>query len=84
MDQGQIVKQLPDGKPGERRTTGRHRLRWLDDVEAALRTMGIKRWRLIAKDRTELAGIIRRQKPYKECKAREKKTVTLRKSNVEN
>jgi hypothetical protein len=43
MDQGQMVKQLFDGKPGERRRTGRHRLRWLDDVEAALRTMGIKK-----------------------------------------
>jgi hypothetical protein len=34
----------------------------LDDVEADLRTMGIKRWRLIAKDRTEWAGIVREAK----------------------
>jgi hypothetical protein len=58
MDQGQMVKKLFDGKPGGRRT-GRPRLRWLDDVEADLRTVGIKRWRLIAKDKTEWAGIVR-------------------------
>jgi hypothetical protein len=34
----------------------------LDDVEADLRTMGIKRWRLIAKDGTEWAGIVREAK----------------------
>jgi hypothetical protein len=32
------------------------------DVEADLRTMGIKRWRLIAKDRTGWAGIVREAK----------------------
>jgi hypothetical protein len=62
MDQRQMVKKLFDGKPGGRRRTGRPRLRWLDDVEADLRTMGIKRWRLIAKDRTEWAGIVREAK----------------------
>jgi hypothetical protein len=30
MDQGQMVKQLFDGKPGRRRRTDRPRLRWLD------------------------------------------------------
>jgi hypothetical protein len=52
-----MVKQLLDGKLGGR--TGRPRLRWLDDVEADL---SIKRWRIIAKDRTEWAGIIREAK----------------------
>jgi hypothetical protein len=42
MDQGQMVKQLFDGKQGGRWRTGRPRLRWLDDVEADFRTMGIK------------------------------------------
>jgi hypothetical protein len=51
MDQGQMVKKLPDGKLAGR--TGRPRLRWLDNVEADLRTIGINRWRLITKDRTE-------------------------------
>jgi hypothetical protein len=62
MDQGQMVKQLFDGKQGGRRRTGRPRLRWLDDVEADLRTMGIKRWRLIAKARTKWARIVREAK----------------------
>jgi hypothetical protein len=60
MDQGQMVKQLFDGKP-EGRRTGRLRLRWLNDVEAKLRTMCVKGSRLIAKDRTEWAGIIVRE-----------------------
>jgi hypothetical protein len=48
IDQGQMVKKLYDGKPGGR--TGRPRLRWLDNVEADLRTMGIKRRRLTARE----------------------------------
>jgi hypothetical protein len=34
----------------------------LHRVLSDLRTMGIKRWRLIAKDRTEWAGIVREAK----------------------
>jgi hypothetical protein len=49
MDQGQMVKQLFDGQQGARRRSGRPRLRWLRDAEAESRTMGIRRWRLIAK-----------------------------------
>jgi hypothetical protein len=41
MDQGQMVKKLSDGKP-EGRRTGRPRLRWLHNVEADLRTKGMK------------------------------------------
>jgi hypothetical protein len=59
MNQGQMVKKLFHGKPGGRVRTGRPRLRWLNDVDADLRTMCIKRWRLTAKDRMEWAGIVR-------------------------
>jgi hypothetical protein len=64
MDQGQMVKQLFDGKLGGRR--GRLRLRWLDDVEMDLRTMDIKRWTLTAKDRTEWADIVKEAKALQE------------------
>jgi hypothetical protein len=64
MEQGQMVTQVFDGKPGGR--TGRPRLRWLDGVEADLRTMGRERWRLTAKYRTEWGG----KSPAKGRKAR--------------
>jgi hypothetical protein len=35
---------------------------WFATWNVNLRTMGIKRWRLIAKDRTEWAGIVREAK----------------------
>jgi hypothetical protein len=53
-----MVKKLFDGKSGGRKRRGRPRLRLLDDVEADWRTMGIKRWRLKAKDKTEWGGIV--------------------------
>jgi hypothetical protein len=62
MEQGQMVKQLLDEKLGGTRRTGRASLRWLDNVQADLRTMGIKRWRLIAKDCMERASIVREAK----------------------
>jgi hypothetical protein len=41
---------------------GRPRLRWLDDVEADVKIMGIKRWRIKAQNRKELSAIIREAK----------------------
>jgi hypothetical protein len=41
-----------------RRDRGRHRLRWIDDVEDDLRKLGIKRWRMKALHREEWASII--------------------------
>jgi hypothetical protein len=34
-------------------------LRWLDDIEADIKTLGIKRWRLKAQDRKEWTVILR-------------------------
>jgi hypothetical protein len=62
MEDRQMVKKLFKENPGGSRRQGRPRLRWIDDVEADLRAMGLRRWRLKAVDRTEWAGIVREAK----------------------
>jgi hypothetical protein len=44
------------------RGAGRPRLRWLDEVEADIKPLGIKRWRLKAKDRKQCTVILREAK----------------------
>jgi hypothetical protein len=45
MNETRTARQILDEKPGGKRRRVRPRLRWLDDMEADLRNMGIKRWR---------------------------------------
>jgi len=44
-----IEKKLPEGS----RRSGRHRLRWLEDVEKCVWEIKVKRWRQKAVDREE-------------------------------
>jgi hypothetical protein len=37
-------------------------LRWLDDTEADIKTLGVKRWRLKAQNRKEWMAILRKAK----------------------
>jgi hypothetical protein len=81
MDQGQMVTQVFDGKPGGR-WADRPRLRWLDGVGADLRTMGREIWRVTAKDRTEWAGIARAAKALQRAVKLESSNKYLTKINI--
>jgi len=62
MNEIRCVKKILKGKLEGRRSRGRPRLRWIDDVEDDLRKLGVKRWRAKALDREEWASIIREAK----------------------
>jgi len=62
MNETRSVKKIFDGKLEGRRGKGRPRLRWINDVEDDLRKLGVKRWRMKALARQELASIIREAK----------------------
>jgi hypothetical protein len=62
MEDTQIPKMIFNTKREARRGVGRPELRWLDDVEADVETLGIKNWRLKAQDRKEWPVIIREGK----------------------
>jgi len=56
------VKKIFEGKLEGRRGRGRHRLRWINDVEDDVRKLGVKRWRTKALEREEWAPIIKEAK----------------------
>ena len=44
MDDQRVPKKILHAKPEGKRSVGRPRLRWPDDVEADLRTIGVRNW----------------------------------------
>jgi transcription termination factor 2 len=62
MEDTRLPKMVFNGKPDGRRGFGRPRLRWLDDVEADIKALGVKRWRIKAQDRKEWSAILREAK----------------------
>jgi hypothetical protein len=53
------VKKVFLGKPDGRRKVGRPKLRWFDCIENDLKSMGVKRWRKKAEDRSLCAFILK-------------------------
>jgi hypothetical protein len=45
MSEDRVIKKLYMSKPEGRRSVGRPKMRWLDDVEEDLRNMRISGWR---------------------------------------
>jgi hypothetical protein len=62
MEDTRLTKMIFNAKPEGRRGVGRPRLRWLDDVEADIKALGVKRWRIKAQDRKEWSAILREAK----------------------
>ena len=62
MNETRSVKKISEGKLEGRRSRGRPRLRWINDVEDDLRKLGVKRWRRKALEREEWASIIKEAK----------------------
>jgi hypothetical protein len=61
MESKRVPQKILDGLHEGKRSIGRLRLSWLDDVNA-LRNMGTTQWRKKAEDRREWTGILRETK----------------------
>jgi hypothetical protein len=62
MNETMVAQKILDDKPGGKRRRGRPRLRWLDDVEEDLRSMGVKRWKTKVLNREEWASTTKEAK----------------------
>jgi hypothetical protein len=62
MEGTRLPKMVFNAKPEGRRGVWRPRLRWLDDVEADIKALGVKRWRIKAQDRKKWSAILSESK----------------------
>jgi hypothetical protein len=59
MSDDRTVKKVFLGKPAGRRKAGRPKLKWLDCIENDLKSLGVKRWKKKAEDRSVWAIILK-------------------------
>jgi hypothetical protein len=52
-----LTKRVLEWKPTGRRIRGRPRKRWIEDIEEDIQLIGIRGWRKLSKERTELRRI---------------------------
>jgi hypothetical protein len=62
MSEDRVIKKLYMSKPEGRRSVGRPKMRWLDDVEEYLRMMRISGWRGQDQRRDERKSVSREVK----------------------
>jgi hypothetical protein len=62
MSNQRAVKKVYEGSIAGRRCRGRPGLRWVDDVEEDLRSMGVNRWTMRALDRREWDAVVKEAK----------------------
>ena len=64
MDGWRMPRRILEWKPMCRRIRGRPRIRWIEDVEEDIQTMGIRGWRKLIKERTEWKKITEKAKTH--------------------
>jgi hypothetical protein len=64
MDETGMSKRVLKGKLYTTRRIGRHKIRWLEDVIADLRKMGISGWKEKARNRDQWRRIIEEAKAH--------------------
>jgi hypothetical protein len=62
MEGTRLSKMVFNAKQGGRCGVGRPRLRWMHDVEADIKALDVKRWRIKAQDIKEWPAILREAK----------------------
>jgi hypothetical protein len=65
MEKTRTTRKITEWTPYKARPVGRHRLRWMDQVEEDLKRMKITGWGVIAEDRAEL---LNRPRPTQGCR----------------